>query len=82
GRVKVIRILSGKPLLTAAAIEAVRYWRYNPYRLNGHVVEAETSVSITFLGDDAVSMNFPSNSCGPNPGCASGIRQNAQTTGT
>ena len=72
GRVKAIQILSGDPRLTLAAIQAVRSWRYNPYQLHGQAVEAETGVSITFLGEDAVSMSFPVDRCSQtfNTGCA------------
>jgi len=60
GRVKEIHVLSGNRVLAEAAIQAVRFWRYTRHELNGEAVEAETSVSISFHGRDAVSISFPS----------------------
>lgn len=59
GRVKGIQVVSGKQLLAQAAEQAVRLWRYAQHELNGEAVEAETSVMISFRGDDAVSLRFP-----------------------
>ena len=60
GRVKEIHILKGNRILAEAAIQAVRFWRYAHHELNGEAVEAETSVTISFRGQDAVSIRFPS----------------------
>jgi TonB family protein len=62
GRVKEIRVLSGNRILAEAAVQAVRFWRYTRHELNGDAVEAETSVTISFHGQDAVSIRFPSTS--------------------
>jgi protein TonB len=35
-------------LLGKAACEAVKQWRYKPYLLNGHLVEAQTLVTVDF----------------------------------
>jgi protein TonB len=35
-------------MLTGAAIEAVRQWRYRPYLLNGEPVAVETTVNVVF----------------------------------
>jgi protein TonB len=43
-----LRVISGDPLLTGAAITAVRQWRFDPYRLTGNAVEAATRVVVTF----------------------------------
>jgi hypothetical protein len=59
GAVKAIDVLSGNRVLAAAAARAVRHWRYRPPELNGHSVEAETNIVISFAGDDAVSVRFP-----------------------
>lgn len=40
--------VSGPTELGPAAIEAVRQWRYQPYKLNGEPVEVETTVQINF----------------------------------
>ncbi len=39
---------SPDPDLTAAAVEAVKNWRYEPARLNGQPVEVETRIDIEF----------------------------------
>jgi len=48
GDIKELELLSGHPMLTPAAIEAVRRWHYRPYLLNGEPVEVETDVTVTF----------------------------------
>jgi TonB family protein len=48
GSVRELRPLSGSPLLIAAAMDAVRQWRYKPYQLNGKPVEGETQISVKF----------------------------------
>jgi TonB family protein len=48
GNMANIRLISGDPLLAAAAIEAVRQWKYRPYLLNGQPVEVETAIKISF----------------------------------
>jgi protein TonB len=58
GAVSEVDILSGNRTLAGAAARAVRHWRYHPYELNGHAVEAETKITVSFLGDDAVSISF------------------------
>jgi TonB family protein len=60
GKVKQVRVLSGKPQLAEAAQHAVRYWKYQHHELNGQPAEAETDVTVSFLGQDAVSLRFPS----------------------
>lgn len=48
GSVTSVRALKGNPVLTQAAIDAVKQWRYRPYALNGEPVEADTQISVTF----------------------------------
>jgi TonB family protein len=48
GSVSNIRTLSGDPLLAAAAAEAVRNWRYQPYRQNDHPAKFQTDVTLSF----------------------------------
>ena len=62
GRVKQIQLRSGKQLLAQAAEQAIKFWRYSQHIINGEPVEAETNVTVSFLGDDAVSLHFPSSS--------------------
>jgi TonB family protein len=59
GTVKQVEVLSGERALASAAVRAVRQWRYVPPQVDGHTVEAETRVTISFLGDDAVSIILP-----------------------
>ncbi len=51
GRVDKLRVLSGHPLLVAAALDAVRQWNYRPTLLNGEPVEVMTQVTVTFALD-------------------------------
>jgi protein TonB len=52
GAIQNLRLLSGPPILAAAAEEAVRTWRYRPYQLNGNPVDVETTVNVVFhLGE-------------------------------
>lgn len=59
GKVKAVDVVSGNRELAAAAVRAVQHWRYRPPELNGHFVEAETNIVISFAGDEAVSVRFP-----------------------
>jgi len=52
GSVSSIRTLSGDPILAAAAAEAVRNWRYQPYRLHDHPSQFQTDVTLTFALPD------------------------------
>ena len=36
------------PMLTNAALEAVKEWKYKPYYLNGEPVEVETTINVNF----------------------------------
>ena len=42
------KVLSGDSVLAAAALEAVRQWRYKPYYLDGEPVEIQTQITINF----------------------------------
>ena len=48
GEVKELTVISGDPALTPAAVEAVKQWKYKPYKLNGDPVEVETQVTVAF----------------------------------
>jgi protein TonB len=48
GSVSNIRTLSGDPLLAAAATDAVRKWRYHPYRQHDHPAQFQTDVTLSF----------------------------------
>jgi len=49
GRVRSVEVLSGSPLLIAAAEAAVRQWRYRPTLLDGEAVEVETLITVRFV---------------------------------
>jgi protein TonB len=48
GKVGKVRVISGHPLLSQAAVQAVKSWVYEPFRLNGQPVDAETQVTVNF----------------------------------
>lgn len=48
GRVGKVRVISGHPLLAQSAVQAVKSWIYEPFRLNGEPVAAETQVTVNF----------------------------------
>lgn len=48
GAVVDARILRSVPLLDAAALAAVRQWRYTPTRLNGRPVSVLMTVTVQF----------------------------------
>jgi protein TonB len=51
GTIANLRVVDGPALLRAAALEAVRQWRYRPYLLNGEPVEVETTINVDFRLD-------------------------------
>jgi protein TonB len=48
GTIQNLHLMSGHPMLTTAAMEAVKQWRYKPYFLNGEPVEVETQITVNF----------------------------------
>jgi TonB family protein len=48
GSVQSVRLLSGPPLLSPAAMDAAKYWRYLPALLNGQPVDTEQDIEIDF----------------------------------
>ena len=51
GNIKKVKVISGPPMLTNAAAEAVKQWRYRPTLLNGQPVETDTQIMVNFVGD-------------------------------
>jgi periplasmic protein TonB len=49
GTIENLIVVRGHPMLSAAAIDAVRRWRYRPYLLNSQPVEVETEITVNFL---------------------------------
>jgi len=48
GSVSKVEVLTGPPLLTRAAQEAVKQWKYKPTIINGQPVEVITNVRVAF----------------------------------
>jgi periplasmic protein TonB len=48
GAISGVKILSGDKMLTKAATDAVKQWKYKPYLLNGEPVEIQTQVTVIF----------------------------------
>ncbi len=48
GTVKNLQVISGHPMLTSAAVNAVKQWKYKPYYLNGQPVEIDTTIQVNF----------------------------------
>ena len=48
GSINSLRVISGNPLLTPAALDAVKQWRYRPTMLNREPVEVITTITVTF----------------------------------
>jgi protein TonB len=48
GSIQSLKLITGHPLLVAAAMDAVKQWKYKPYILNGEPVEVETYITVTF----------------------------------
>ena len=48
GRVEVLKVLEGEPVLADAAIAAVKQWQYRPKQLNGKRVNVISEVSVGF----------------------------------
>jgi TonB family protein len=48
GNIVKIKVVQGDSVLVAAALDAVKQWKYKPYILNGNPVEVETTIRIQF----------------------------------
>lgn len=49
GVIQQLRVISGHPLLTKAALDAVQQWRYRPTYLNGVAVEVLAPIDVNFV---------------------------------
>jgi protein TonB len=49
GAIENLVVLRGHPMLAAAAVDAVKQWRYRPYLLNNEPIEVETDITVNFL---------------------------------
>jgi periplasmic protein TonB len=59
GLVHDLKLISGSWLLGQAACQAVRQWRYKPYFMNGHAVNAQTVVTVDFKLPAVASVSEP-----------------------
>jgi TonB family protein len=48
GAVQQVTLVSGQPVLAAAAIAAVKQWRFRPHLVNGHTVEMQARLTLNF----------------------------------
>jgi protein TonB len=48
GTIENLKVISGPAMLTGAALDAVRTWRYRPYLLNNEPVEVDTTINVIF----------------------------------
>jgi TonB family protein len=48
GNIQELHILSGPAILSAAAREAVKHWRFRPYLQSGEAVETEARITVNF----------------------------------
>jgi TonB family protein len=48
GGIEDLHVLSGPAILTSAAQQAVRQWRFKPYLLNGQPVETKARITVNF----------------------------------
>jgi protein TonB len=48
GAIKDVRVVNGPAMLRQAAVDAVKTWRYKPFKLNNEPTEVETTVNVVF----------------------------------
>jgi protein TonB len=48
GHVANVAVVKGDPMLTGAAMDAVKQWRFRPYLLNGEPIDVETVEVVSF----------------------------------
>jgi periplasmic protein TonB len=46
GGIEGLQVLSGPKILSEAALNAVKFWRYRPYMLNNEPVEVQTTINV------------------------------------
>lgn len=51
GTIKNLQVVSGPVMLRESAVDAVRTWRYKPYKLDNRPTEIETTINVTFSLD-------------------------------
>ena len=48
GTVEAVRVVTGNPLLTASAVNAVKRWKFTPFTVNGEAVKAVAALNFDF----------------------------------
>lgn len=48
GAVEEVSIVSGNPMLTRPAVEALRKWKFTPFTADGKAIRAQTQLSVAF----------------------------------
>jgi periplasmic protein TonB len=48
GTIEDLHVVSGPKIFIASALDAVKTWRYRPYKLNNQPVEVETTINVVF----------------------------------
>jgi len=48
GAVTVQGLVEGDPVLSPAAMDAVRQWHYEPWQLNGEPIDVQTTIDVIF----------------------------------
>jgi len=48
GTVREVHAVSGPDLLRPAAMDAVKWWRFEPYEVNGHATQVHTLIEVDF----------------------------------
>jgi TonB family protein len=59
GAVSRVKVLTGNRLLAAAAVQAVRQWRYEPSSGAAQRLERETNITVSFISNEVVAVSFP-----------------------
>lgn len=59
GAVSHVKVLKGDRTLAAAAIKAVRQWRYQPFSGDTPGSERETNITVSFVSSEVVAVSFP-----------------------
>jgi TonB family protein len=59
GAVSQVKVVKGDRTLAAAAIEAVRQWRYQPSPAEAAGSERETNITVSFVSSEVVAVSFP-----------------------
>lgn len=54
-----VTVLTGDRVLAAAAVEAVRQWRYQPFSGSAPQLERETNIMVSFISSEVVAVSFP-----------------------